>query len=385
MFTAFPYFSFMNFKTLLYGIILSTALSACFSVNRPEEKLDTLPLDQIKLPDGFEISIFAEGVVNARSMVRSEQGTLYVGSRDAGKVYAIKDTDGDFKADELIVLAEGLNTPNGVAYKDGNLYVAEIDKIWRFDDIENNLSAPKKTLLDDQFPDDKWHGWKYIAFGPDDKLYVPVGAPCNVCENEDERYASIMRMNADGSEKEVYAQGVRNSVGFDWHPEKAELWFTNNGRDMLGDDIPHDELNHAPRKGMHFGFPYCHEGTLPDPRFGKKRDCNEFTAPAQRLLPHTAALGMKFYTGTQFPESFKHDILIAEHGSWNRTQPQGYRISRVKLEGDRAVSYEAFAEGWLGESKAWGRPVDILQLPDGSLLVSDDFADVIYRISYRAA
>lgn len=359
-------------------------MNSCVTVSRPEEKLDNIPLENIELPEGFSISVFAENVVNARSLSRGDNGTIFVGSRSEGKVYALKDVDGDYKADEIEVIASDLNTPNGVAFKDGSLYVAEIDKVWRFDEIEEKGAEASKTLISDQFPDDGWHGWKYIAFGPDDWLYVPVGAPCNVCEKEDERYATIMRMKADGSQREVFAQGVRNSVGFDWHPESKELWFTNNGRDMLGDDEPHDELNHAPQKGMHFGFPYCHEGSLPDPRFGKKRACSEFTPPAQKLLPHTAALGMKFYTGNQFPADYSSHIFIAEHGSWNRSQPQGYRISLVKLEGNKAVSYQAFAEGWLGESKAWGRPVDILQLPDGSLLVSDDFADVIYRISYTA-
>jgi glucose/arabinose dehydrogenase len=237
-------------------------------------------------------------------------------------------------------------------------------------------------VVNDQFPSDRHHGWKYIAFDPDGMLYVPVGAPCNVCEKADERYATIMKMRPDGSHLEVFARGIRNSVGFDWHPESGELWFTNNGRDWMGDDLPPDTLHHAPEKGLHFGFPYCHGGDIPDPKYGKKRNCNEFTPPAMNLDPHVAALGMKFYTGGMFPKEYRNQIFIAEHGSWNRTVPIGYRITLVRLKGNRAVSYEVFAEGWLQGEKAWGRPVDILVMPDGALLVSDDRAGAIYRISY---
>jgi glucose/arabinose dehydrogenase len=344
----------------------------------------TLPLERIKLPPGFEISIYASGVENARSMVLSPNGTLFVGTRSAGKVYAVVDHNGDAKADEVITLAQGLNSPNGVAFRDGALYVAEINRVLRFDDVEQRLtSSSQPVVVNDKFPKDGHHGWKFISFGPDGMLYVPVGAPCNICQRNPDRYAVIMRLRPDGMNVETFARGIRNTVGFDWHPKTKELWFTDNGRDWLGDDSPPDELNHAQRPGMHFGFPYCHGGSIADPEFGSKRQCSEFAAPVQNLGPHVAALGMRFYTGTMFPEAYRQQIFIAEHGSWNRTTPSGYRVTLVRLDNDRAVSYEPFAEGWLHEGRAWGRPVDVLVMPDGSLLVSDDRADVIYRITYK--
>lgn len=366
----------------LFLLIACLPLS-CINFNQASVKLDRLPLEQIQLPSGFEIDLYAEGVTAARSMALGEQGTLFVGTRSAGKVYALIDSDGDQRVDQQYTIAEDLNAPNGVAFRNGALYVAEINKIWRYDNIESNLSSPPSPVsVRDDLPDDAWHGWKHIAFGPDDKLYVPVGAPCNICEREDERYASILQMNPDGSDLQVYASGVRNSVGFDWHPETQELWFTDNGRDMMGNDIPNDELNHAPKQGLHFGFPYCHAGSIPDPRFGEKRTCNEFTPPAQKLNPHGAALGLEFYEGELFPAEYRNQAFIAEHGSWNRDELIGYRLSLVRLEGNQATSFEGFAEGWIQDGKAWGRPVDVLQLPDGSLLVSDDLANVIYRIVY---
>jgi len=343
-----------------------------------------LPLNQIKLPPGFEISIYASNVPNARSMTLSPNGTLFVGTRNAGNVYAILDRDKDNVADEVITLTRGLNMPNGVAFRDGSLYVAEVNRVLRYDNIEANLNnPPAPVVVNDSFPKDASHGWKFIRFGPDEMLYVPVGAPCNVCKRDDKRYATIMRMKPDGAELEIFAQGVRNTVGFDWHPQTKELWFTNNGRDWLGDDMPPDELNHAPESGLHFGFPYCHGGDIPDPDFGKQRKCNEFTPPAMKLGPHVASLGMRFYTGSMFPSEYRNQIFIAEHGSWNRTTPIGYRVTLVRLEGDRAVSYEIFAEGWLQGGSAWGRPVDVLVMPDGALLVSDDHASVIYRVHFK--
>jgi len=262
--------------------------------------------------------------------------------------------------------------------------VSAVNRILRYDDIERRLeNPPAAVLVTDKLPGDTHHGWKFIAFGADGKLYVPVGAPCNICEPDAQRYANIMRMNADGSAIEVYAFGVRNSVGFDWHPQTRELWFTDNGRDLLGDDLPPDELNHAPRAGMHFGYPYCHGGDLPDPEFGARRKCNEFAAPVQNLGPHVAALGMRFYSGAMFPPEFRNQIFIAEHGSWNRSRKIGYRISLVRLQGNKAVAYETFASGWLQGETAWGRPSDVLVMPDGSLLVADDYAGAIYRIVYR--
>ncbi len=349
-----------------------------------------LPTDKIKLPPGFTISVFAHDLPDARSMAWGDRGTLFVGTRGAGKVYAVRHQDG--KATQVFTVASGLNMPNGVAFRDGALYVAAVNRILRYDDIESRLdSPPPPVTVSDKFPAETHHGWKFIRFGPDGWLYVPVGAPCNVCE-PDERHGLIARIRVDaapatgapgpaGSGYEVFARGVRNSVGFDWQPETRELWFTDNGRDMMGDDLPSDELNHAPAKGMHFGFPYCHQGDTPDPGF-TRRSCAEFTPPAVKLGPHVAALGMRFYTGAQFPAEFRGNIFIAEHGSWNRSRKIGYRVARVAVEGGRAIKHEVFAEGWLQGESAWGRPVDIELMPDGSLLVSDDRAGAIYRIAY---
>lgn len=338
---------------------------------------------QIKLPPGFRISIYAENIPNARSMELSESGILFVSTRTAGNVYALIDNNNDYKVDEVITIATGLDMPNGVALKDGDLYVAEVSRIIKFTQIEKNLrNNPTYIVVSDDFPTARSHGWKFIKFGPDGKLYIPVGAPCNICLSEDPRFASIIRMNDDGSELEIFAHGVRNTVGFDWHPFTKELWFTDNGRDMLGDDIPPDELNHAPVKGLHFGYPFLHGKNILDPEFGSQADTSLYTKPAQELGPHVAALGMEFYTGEMFPEEYRNQIFIAEHGSWNRSKKIGYRISLVRLNGNNAFSYETFAEGWLQGESVSGRPVDIEQMPDGSLLVSDDFANVIYRITY---
>jgi glucose/arabinose dehydrogenase len=346
---------------------------------------DELPLEKIRLPEGFHIEVFAEGVEDARSLTRSESGTLFVGSRRAGKVYAVVDRDGDFRADEVFTLAEGLNMPNGVAFRDGDLYVAEVSRVLRYPKIEEHLAdPPEATVVRDTFPSDKHHGWKFIAFSPDGKLYVPVGAPCNVCD-EGDPYAALLRMEPDGSGLEIFARGIRNTVGFDWHPETGVLWFTDNGRDLLGDDRPPDELNRAPRPGMHFGFPFCHAGEIEDPEHGELGECSETTPPAVKLGPHVAAIGMRFYTGESFPERFHDQILIAEHGSWNRSKPIGYRVTLVTVDGEgNATDYEVFAEGWLQEGKGWGRPVDLEVLPDGSILLSDDLEGVIYRIAYDA-
>ncbi len=317
-------------------------------------------------------------------MALSPSGTVFVGTRDDGKVYALPNSDGDMRADRVVVIASGLNNPNGVAFRDGALYVAEINRILRFDGIESRLDdPPEPVVVYDDYPSDRSHGWKFIAIGPDGKLYVPVGAPCNVCERSEEVYASITRLNLDGSGFEIYARGIRNTVGFAWHPVTGELWFTDNGRNQMGDDVPPDELNRAPSPGMHFGFPYCHGGDIADPHLGDERQCGEFTPPEIRLGPHVAALGMRFYTGAMFPEEYRNQIFIAEHGSWNRSTPIGYRVMLVRLEGGRAVSYETFAEGWLRSSGAWGRPVDVQVMPDGSLLVSDDIGDTIWRITYQ--
>jgi len=312
-------------------------------------------LSKIKLPPGFQISVWADGVSNVRSLAQSPGGTVFAGTWNAGSVYALRDDNKDGKADRVITIISGLrNMPNGVAFRDGSLYVAEINRI--------------------------------IRFGPDGLLYVPVGAPCNMCDRGDP-YATIMRMKPDGAGLEVFARGVRNTVGFDWHPTTRELWFTDNGRDNLGDNTPGDELNRAPKAGMHFGYPYCHEGTIVDPEFGAKRQCSEFEPPAQRLEPHAGAIGMRFCTGSQFPQQYRNQIFIAEHGSWNRSPGlafNGNRIAIAHLQGNKVVRYEPFATGWLEGRNRWGRPADLDVMPDGSMLVSDDTAGVIYRISYAA-
>jgi glucose/arabinose dehydrogenase len=361
---------------------LSLTIAVCLMLAAPVSRGEDLPLEKIKLPPGFAIELLAR-VPNAREMALGARGTLFVGSADAGKVYAVVARPAGPVS--VTTIANGLSRPVGVAFHNGALYVSAVSRILRFDDIESRLdNPPRPVVVSDRFPSDTHHGWKFIAFGPDGKLYVPVGAPCNVCEPDPDRYAVITRMNPDGSGLEVYARGLRNSVGFDWDPRTRELWFTNNGRDLLGDDSPPDTLNHAPKPGLNFGFPYCHAGAIADPEFGKKHSCNEFAMPAQQLGPHVASLGMRFYTGTQFPSAYRDRVFIAEHGSWNRSRKIGYRITTVRVENNRAVAYEPFATGWLQGETAWGRPADVLVMPDGALLVSDDLAGAIYRIRYTA-
>ena len=353
-----------------------------------EEAESNLPLEKLKLPPGFKIEVYADSIDGARSMAMGDNGTLFVGTRNDKTVYAIQDLDKDYRADHTIILDSTLEVPNGLAFRNGALYVAEVGRLLRYDNIESNLeNLPTPTVVYDDYPTEFHHGWKYIAFGPDDKLYVPVGAPCNICDSTvvDERYASITRMDPDGSNREVFAKGVRNSVGFTWHPETKELWFTDNGRDMLGDDIPPCELNRVNEAGQHFGFPYCHGGTVKDPEFGDQYPCEDFVAPVQPLGAHVAPLGVKFPTGDMFPATYKNYAFIAEHGSWNRTKKVGYRISMVALEDNKSVGYETFIDGWLDDEsqELFGRPVDILFLEDGSMLISDDYGDAIYRVTYE--
>jgi len=373
----FPFVPERNMRRLaLFPWLLTLALAAGAQ--------SKVPVDRIKLPPGFEVSVFAEGIANARSMALGDKGTLFVGTRTAGKVYAVQH-DGK-KATQILTIASGLNMPNGVAVKDGALYVAEVNRVLRYDGIEAGLPKPAEPkVVYDRFPAERHHGWKFIRFGPDGWLYVPVGAPCNVCEKP-LPYETIMRMKPDGSVVEPYALGVRNSVGFDWDPRTKELWFTDNGRDMLGDDVPPDELNHAPKAGMHFGFPFCHAGDIADPEFAGNRRCAEFTPPAQRFGAHVASLGIRFYDGAMFPAQYKNRIFIAEHGSWNRSKKSGYRVMVATVENGKVTDHRVFAEGFLdvASDRAWGRPVDVQVMPDGALLVSDDEAGAIYRISYRA-
>lgn len=344
--------------------------------------LADVQLDKLKLPPGFSIEIYADGVENARQMVRGDEGTLFVGSRKAGKLWAVTDTDGDQTADTVRLIDDGLNLPSGVEFRDGALYVGAVDKILRYDNIEANLDQPPEpVVVTDVLPDKTHHGWKYLRFGPDGKLYIPVGVPCNICDEAG--FGEIRTMNPDGSEMEVYAKGVRNSVGLAFHPENGQLWFTDNGRDMLGDDLPADELNYAPEAGMHFGIPYCHQGDLLDEEFGKGKDCADYTPPVAKLAPHSAALGLVFYTGGMFPAEYKNRLFVTQHGSWNRTEKIGYQVLAVEVQPDgNVLNKEVFVAGWLQGQEVWGRPNDVLVMPDGALLVSDDMAGVIYRISY---
>jgi glucose/arabinose dehydrogenase len=345
-----------------------------------------LPLDRIKLPAGFGIGLYAGDVPGARSLALSPTGTLFVGTMREGVVYAVTGAKDPARADRVRIIARGLNMPNGVAVRDGALYIAEVHRVTRLDGIESRLdSPPAPVVVNDTFPTDRHHGWKFIRFGPDGLLYVPVGAPCNVCERQRREYASITRMRPDGSGLEVFARGVRNSVGFDWHPATRELWFTDNGRDWLGDDRPPDELNRAPKTGMHFGFPYCHGKDISDPELGAKHPCSDFTPPEVELGPHVAALGLRFYTGTMFPPEYRNQIFIAEHGSWNRSVPIGARVTVVRRDPGGSLAYDVFAQGWQdARGRRWGRPVDVQVMPDGALLVSDDEAGAIYRITYDA-
>ena len=343
---------------------------------------------RIKLPGGFRISVYAENIPAARSMTLSSEGTLYVGTfgefggKAVGKVYALRDEDGDGRAERVITIADGLNYPNGVAMRGGDLYVAEISRILRYDDIDHHLDAPPTpVVVSDAFPTEYHHGWKNIEFGPDGKLYVPVGAPCNTCVPDD-RHAGIFRMNADGSDLEAYARGIRNSVGMAWHPVTGELWFTDNGRDLWGDDRPPEELNHAPVAGLHFGFPYRYGKDLVDTTYPTSMSDADFTPAAMEFPAHNAMLGLRFYTGDAFPAQYRNQLFIASHGSWNRAHPDGYRVTLVRFKDNMPGGYEQFASGWLVNDKFWGRPVDVEMLADGSLVVSDDFNGCIYRISY---
>jgi glucose/arabinose dehydrogenase len=366
----------------------TASLLACLALSAPAAAplcaSDTLAenLAMIRLPPGFGISVYADGVENARQMVRGDDGTVFAGSRNAGKVHAVVDRDGDHRADQVHLVAEGLDMPSGLEFRQGSLYVAVVDRILRYDDIEQRLEQPPEpVVVSAAFPDKSHHGWKYLRFGPDGLLYVPLGAPCNICDEAG--FAEIRRIRADGTGMETFARGVRNSVGLAFHPDSGELWFTDNGRDMLGDDLPGDELNHAPTAGLHFGYPWCHQGDTPDPEFGAGKSCEDYAAPALTLGAHVAALGLTFYTGEMFPEQYRKQLFIAQHGSWNRSAKVGYNILLVRLDAaGKVTGSEVFASGWLQGEDNWGRPSDVLQMPDGALLVADDQAGAIYRISY---
>jgi glucose/arabinose dehydrogenase len=341
---------------------------------------DKLPVGKLKVPAGFNIEVYAAGVANAREMALGDKGTVFVGSRLIDKVHAIVDKDGKRT---VKVLASGLYRPNGVAFKNGTLYIAELSKVSRIDNVEDVLdNPPKPTMIYDNLPKDEAHGWKFIAIGPDNKLYVPVGQPGNNVLHDD-AHGQIRRINLDGSGAEVVALGVRNTVGFDWNPETKQLYFTDNGRDWMSEDVPQDELNRVTKVGEDFGAPYCYQGNIPDAEFGWGHSCSEFTPPVGLMGPHTASLGMRFYTGNMFPKSYKNAIIVARHGSWNRSRKAGGDVVVVKLNKDGTVkSIEPLITGFLDDNKYIGRPVDVLQLKDGSILVSDDYNGAVYRVTY---
>ncbi|MEO8823393.1 MAG: PQQ-dependent sugar dehydrogenase [Ginsengibacter sp.] len=376
-------------------VILSIFIGSCnnkdnnskTSLNNSEPTNNALfkkyKLDKIQLPEGFTISVYAE-VPDARSICVSSSGTVFAGTRN-DKVFAIPDKNNDGKADSVYQIASGLRSASGVAFRDGSLYIGASSTIYKMENIESHLSdPPKPSIVYDQFPSDAHHGLRYISFGPDNKLYVGVGAPCNVCLPSKPYYGSICRINPDGTGFEIFASGVRNTVGFDWNPDTKEMWFTDNGRDNMGDNIPNDELNKAAKQGMNFGFPYCHQGNIPDPEFGKQKNCSDFTPPVKLLGAHVASLGMAFNKDNKFPPEYKNAIFIAEHGSWNRSIPIGYRVAVVKMDANgNPMEPVPFAYGWLqNEKEVNGRPVDVAFLKDGSLLVSDDYNGVIYKISF---
>ena len=340
-------------------------------------------LDQLTLPKGFHIAVYSDQVPNAREIALGAKGTVFVGSNDAGKVYALTDPSGDGTAVKVRVIASGLQLPVGVAFRNGDLYVSAVSKIVVLRDIENHLdNPPQPEVITDKLPTETHHGWKFIAFGPDGKLYVPIGAPCNICDPGPD-HGKLIRMNADGSGWQDVARGIRNTVGFDWQPANKQLWFTDNGRDLMGDDMPSDELNHITKPDEHFGYPYCHQGDTLDPEFGKGKNCKDYTPPALKLGAHVASLGMRFYEGKQFPAGYKGAIIVAEHGSWNRSKKSGYRVMTVRLQGAKVASYEPLITGFMQDEKVWGRPADVQPLPDGSLLVSDDLAGAVYRVTYK--
>ncbi len=382
-------------KKLAYLIIIVPLLYSCNVDQSTETSVpvdttivfyDDLRLDSLVLPEGFKIDVFAR-VEDARSLALSPDGTVFVGSRGGGHVHAFKDENGDYKADKKYVIATGKNNPNGIAFKDGDLYVSEVSKLWKYPNILD-FDTTKKELIVDDYPTELHHGKRYLGFGPDGKLYMPVGAPCNICKKEDEIYASITRMNPDGSEREIVAHGVRNTVGYDWHPETGEFYFTDNGRDMMGDTTPECELNKLTEAGQHFGYPYCHQGNVSDPEFGDQFPCEDFVAPIELMGPHVAPLGMRFYTGSQFPSEYQGEIFVALHGSWNRSPEAGHigaQVVLVKEEGGQSQGKQVFIDGFLMKSsnQYWGRPVDMIFLADGSMLLSDDMSGTVYRVWYE--
>lgn len=343
----------------------------------------SLPLESLKLPKGFSVNLYATELKQPRQLALGKNGIVFVGTK-SGKVYALTPSSSYNKVAKTYIIASDLHAPNGVAYKNGSLYVAETNRVLRYDHIDSQLAnPPTPVIINDKLPNKSHHGLRVIKFGPDGLLYIGVGMPCNICVPPGPYFGTILRMQPNGSDLEVYAKGIRNTVGFDWNPSTHELWFTDNGRDWLGDNLPPDELNKASSKGLDFGFPYYYGKNHPDPKFTKRPPANQVIPAEVELGPHVASLGMIFYSGKMFPQKYYKQILIAEHGSWNRSKKIGYRVTLVTLENGKPISYQPFIEGWLQNETYWGRPVDLLTLPDGSLLISDDYAGVIYRVTYQ--
>jgi glucose/arabinose dehydrogenase len=361
-------------------LLISLGFSACAQQTAPEDVIAKL-----NVPQDFSISLFARNVPNVRSLALGDDGVVFAGTGREGKVYALQDKDRDGTAEAHYVIADGLTMPNGVAYKDGALYVAEISRILRYDSIMQNLThPPKPSVVYDKLPTDMHHGWKYLRIGPDGKLYTAVGAPCNICNPERPVYASLVRVDTTGDNFEILGRGIRNTVGFDWQPGTDALFFSDNGRDYLGDDLPPDELNRWSRTGEHFGYPFCHGDAIADPEYGKGKQCSDYTPPVWKFKAHVAALGIRFYRGEQFPAHYRNQLFVAQHGSWNRSVPDGYRVVLVTFKVNRPAGEEVFIDGWLTkQEEVLGRPVDVLTLPDGSLLISDDHLGAIYRVQYK--
>ena len=345
-----------------------------------------LYIEDLALPEGFKIELFAEDITNARQLALGDGGTVFVGTRNEGKVYALIDTNKDGKADRKYLIDEELNMPSGVAFRDGSLYVAAVDRILRYDNIEARLAKPPEPIVVvSDLPDDTHHGWKAIKFNNAGNLFIPIGVPCNICISADKRHGTILKLDITTGQTTNFATGIRNSVGLAFHPDDDTLWFTDNGRDWLGDDSPPDEINRASTAGLNFGFPYLHGNKTLDPDYGEQAEIDDYTLPAVELGAHVAPLGLAFYTGSSFPKKYHSNLIVAEHGSWNRSEKTGYRVVLVQLNDNKVTSVEPFITGWLNkeEDEAWGRPVDILNMPDGSLLISDDYADVIYRVTFQ--
>ena len=372
---------------LILSLVLSLILSLLLAASEVSAASDAYPeLKKLNLPKGFTISVYSDKVESARGMAVSPTGIVFVASPHGGKIMAVVDDNNDHVVDKVVTVVDGLDSPIGVTLLNGSLFVSEHTRVIRIDNIEKTYAKhPKYKIVKDDFPKDKWHGEKIIKAGPDGKLYIPIGSPCNVCNKEDEPYSKIYRMNPDGSDFEIYAKGIRNTVGFAWEPNTKEMWFTDNGRDLLGDNIPSCELNRVTKPGEHFGFPYCHSGILLDPEFGAGKNCSDYVAPAANLGPHVAPLGLAFYQGTQFPEAYRNQLFVAEHGSWNRTQKIGYRVELITLVNNQVITDTPFIDGFLQGDEVLGRPVDVAFLPDGSMLVSDDFRGRLYRVTYQAS